>query len=69
VKRHDRVMRLAARRDEFRILDLEQQLLESNELVRLSLKQPSERGQLNSFLLQRAVRKEPGHCRDRTESI
>ena len=54
-------MRLAARCDELGIVDLQQRLLESDELVRLSVKQPAERRQLNGFLLQRAVGEEKRH--------
>src|SRR5215211_604836 len=61
VEPDDGVMRLATRRDELRVFDLQQCLLEPNELVRLAVKQPTERRQLHGALLERAVRKEERH--------
>src|SRR5688572_15855009 len=63
VESDDGVMALATRRDELRILDLEQRLLEADELVRLSMEQSAERRQLHRFLLQRTVREEQWHDR------
>src|SRR5687768_9936906 len=61
VELDDGVVRLAARRDELRLFDLQHRLLEPNELVRLPVKQPPERRQLHGALLERAVGKEESH--------
>jgi hypothetical protein len=45
----------AARRDERRVLDLQRRQLETDEHVRVRLKHPSERRELDRFLPERAV--------------
>ena len=52
---------LAARRDEVRILDSENRLLEADKLVWLPAQQSPKGRKLYGFLLKRAVRKEQGH--------
>jgi hypothetical protein len=61
VEANDCVMRRAARCDELGIFDLQQRLLESDELVRLSVELSAERRQLNASCCKRAVREEKRH--------
>ena len=61
VEANDRVLCLAARCDELGIFDLQQRLLESDEFVRLSLKQAPNVDIWTALLLQRAVREEKRH--------
>src|SRR5262249_28140754 len=55
VELDDGMMRASARRDELRIVDLEQRLLESDNLVGLPAQQSAERRHLHRWLLKRSV--------------
>src|SRR5262249_42115060 len=61
IEAHDEMMALATGGYELRIFDLQQRLLESDEIVRLALEQPSERRHLDRFQLQRAIGEKQRH--------